>query len=524
MSDFPPSGFEMTIGELVCHAAAKYGEKSAVLSNVESRVLTFDEIGKAVASTSGWLMAKGVKRGDRLCFFSSADPAAMILFWSAACVGAISVPVDPLLGTSSVDYILRHADPKYIFCDSSMVDKCLTATQSGERIIPISSCFSSAAEIPRNEYLYDTFSGECMTTPGDPAVILYTSGSMGHPKGVLLSHGALCRSGALMGDFYQWDSGDVFLNLAELHTMSGLRNSCITPLFAGCAVWKPPGESTRPVFSVVEEIRGGGCTLLGCGPMFIKQLRMFEDRIDSSALRSLRAFLCTGSALDPGLARWAYDHYGIPVLNYYGLTETTGFCAGHSFESFLENTGGIGLPVGASIDIVDENQGLVPGGQAGEIRISGPNLMLGYYREPELTAEVLCERGFLTGDTGFLAADGSIFLAGRKRNFIKTAGTELVHFEEVEMELEQHPMVKEAGVCSFVSGLGEERLAAFVVPTAYISSSMSFFNTLREFTGHRLGHHKVPSLFHIVSELPRNSSGKLRRTELKGVLTGVRLS
>lgn len=518
MSDFPTSGFKMTIGELVCHAAAKFGEKSAVLSNVESRVLTFDEIGKAVANTSGWLMAKGVKRGDRLCFFPSADPAAMILFWSAASVGAISVPIDPSLGTSSVDYILRHADPKYIFCDSSLVDKCLTATQSGDRIIPISSCFSGEAPIPR------TFSGECMAAPGDPAVILYTSGSTGHPKGVLLSHGSLCRSGALMADFYQWDSGDVFLNLAELHTMSGLRNSCITPLFAGCAVWKSPNESTRSVFSVVEEIRSGGCTLLGCGPMFIKQLRMFEDRIDSSALRSLRALLCTGSALDPGLARWSYDHYGIPVLNYYGLTETTGFCAGHSFESFLENSGGIGLPVGASIDIVDENQWRVPGGEAGEIRISGPNLMLGYYREPELTAQVLGEQGFLTGDTGFLAADGFIFLVGRKRNFIKTASTELVHFEEVEMELERHPLVKEAGVCGFVSGLGEERLAAFVVPEADISSSMSFFNTLREFVGHRLGHHKVPSVFHIVSELPRNSSGKLRRTELKGVLTGVRSS
>ena len=155
---------------------------------------------------------------------------------------------------------------------------------------------------------------------------------------------------------------------------------------------------------------------------------------------------------------------------------------------------------------------------AGELVITSPNLMLGYYKEKELSDASLRNGQFYTGDIGKITKEGEIILVGRKKNFIKNAHTELVYFEEVEMALEQHPQVDEAAVGGVVNRFGSEQLVAFVVPYGTIPSKDDFMSGLKNFLHERIGRLKVPQTINIVESLPRHSSGKLSRQGIERML------
>ncbi len=351
-------------------------------------------------------------------------------------------------------------------------------------------------------------------SPDTPAAILYTSGSTGYPKGVILSHAALCRSGQAMSSHFHWKSDDRFINLAGFHTMSGLRNSAIVSFIAGALVLPANVDGFASFFNIIESIKDNRATLLGCAPIFVKQLWLFKDRIDPDHIKTLRAILCTGSNLDPTLVGDVYNYFNLPVINYYGLTETAGFCAGYSLQNFTSNNGGIGFPVGATITVQDESGQTLRCGTVGELIINSPNLMLGYYKEKELSDASLRNGQFYTGDMAKITNAGEIILIGRKKNFIKNAHTELVHFEEVEVALEQHPQVVEAAVCGSVNRLGSEQLVAFIVPHGNIPPLEDFVSGLKAFLLERIGRHKVPQTINVVTVLPRNNTGKLDRQEI----------
>ncbi|HHD63995.1 MAG TPA: long-chain fatty acid--CoA ligase [Desulfobulbaceae bacterium] len=488
-------------------------------SNDDVDHFSFEEIVYLTARTANALLASGVQRGDRVALLLPTCLEAVVLFYATATVGAVTVPMDYGMGSDTKAYILQHAAPCLVFCGVGSEVGLMKCGWPARQIVTIGASGSSMAnefEHWLEQAIPSFFTGSVDSI--DPAVLLYTSGSTGCPKGVLLSHGALCRSGFQFARHYGWHKQDLFFNLAELHTMSGLRNTCITPLWTNSGVHLCPPEERRSVFEIIEQINRFGCSLLGGAPIFVRQLRLFYGRFNRVNLERLRVIFCTGALLDADLVHWIYDNYNIPVLNYYGLTETCGFCAGHSMSTFLEHVDGIGFPVDATLSIVDASDNYLPSQRAGELCVSSPNLMLGYYKQPEMTDNVLKNGCFHTGDQAWQTKDGNIVLIGRKKNFIKTALTELVYFEEVELALERHPQVREAGVCGFISGLGDERLAAFVATGSTVESEEVFFSKLQRYISQHLGTHKSPSVFYLLDRLPRTSSGKLLRKELELIL------
>lgn len=506
-------GKDATLCQVFAYTETKWFDKAGLAYG--EAILPFGTLCRMARSLSRLLADSGIRSGDRVAVFSKDPLECLTAFWGVTLLGAVFVPLNPDSGHDTLRYVLEQSAPLCLIYNSAeenlVASLGLSAVQTKSIVVEVllrdnpsrKSCHHWAGPLP---------------APDTPAVILYTSGSTGNPKGVVLSHGALSRSAASMASHYCWSSDDRFLNLAEFHTMSGLRNTAIVPFIAGTLILQTKPDERDSFFKIIESIKNCRATLLGGAPIFVKQLSLFKDRIDPDQIKSLRAILCTGSILDPTLVEEIFQHLNLPVINYYGLTETAGFCAGYSLANFSGSKGGIGFPVGAVITVQNECGEILECESPGELIVTSPNLMLGYFKEQDLTDASLRNGQFFTGDIGKITKAGEIILIGRKKHFIKNAHTELVYFEEVEMALEQHPQVGEAAVCGTVNRLGCEQLVAFIVPRGCIPSKDDFISGLKIYLQERIGRLKVPQEINIVERLPRHGSGKLSRQGIERML------
>ncbi|MCF6290638.1 MAG: acyl--CoA ligase [Desulfobacterales bacterium] len=513
----------MSTLQLLCaDAFEKFADRTALLIDDSGEKITYGEADTVTDRIAARLRAAGVRPGDRICSWASLNLESILLAWACFSYGAVFVPLDHSLPPAPVLDTCRELTPRLFFMDHDRRKIMAAARPAGDTEIVIYDEPAGAADFP----LFSFWLEEAGTFPPaysprvvsdeQTAVILYTSGSTGVAKGVMLSHGALYRSGALVVDLFKWQPDDVFMNLGDLHAMSGLRNTCIAILLAGCTA-VIAGEAVRgTVLLLPEVIRRHRCTFIGIAPIVIRQLNMMADHFSPSLFSSLRAVLCTGGFLDPRQTIKFYDHTGRPVLNYYGLTETSGLCAGHGLDSFLPDDPGIGPAVGARLEIVDEHDQPLPAGRPGQLRVRSLNLMQGYYGRPDLTETVLRDGWFYTGDIAEQRPDGHFILRGRCRNIIKNAHTDLIHLEEVELALEQHHQVMEAAVHPYRSEFGDERMAAYIVPRqrTAVESSAAIISELQQFLLHKLGRRRLPHCFVTIDRLPRSGSGKLLRNNL----------
>jgi len=510
---------EETLLHLFSSAVLKYGGKNFVVSDIDGSVFSFEEVNEVVSRIMVRLAAEGLIKGDKVCVYAPLHTEAFFLFWAAMNMGLIFVPVDFIWPKGMLNKVLDQIRPKLLFCDQERFSEFSRGTRDDLQTILFDETENDHSySRPVFSKWLDHSPGTVQITqvlPDDKAVILYTSGSTGDPKGVVLSHGALYRSGLLVKEIFGWSSHDVLLNPGELHSMSGLRNSCVATLHAGCSFVVTSLSKRTNIFQMSECIEQYQCTQFSTAPIAIRQFMQFKDRIPKTALSSLRSILSTGSNLPQYLLDSFYEYFRIPVLNYYGLTETTGLCVGHSLESFGNACGSIGLPVGCVAEIVDADGNVLENSATGELRITGKNLMLGYYNNQELTNTILRDGWLYTGDFALKRADGHIVLMGRKRNIIKNAHTDLVHPEEVELTLEKHPRIREAAVYGFTSAFGDERMAAFLVPDVRPARVADLLKELRIYLTNELGPHKVPAVFFIKDHLPRGSTGKILREQLK---------
>jgi len=479
---------------------------------------TFSQCAQVVEKISARLNSS-CKKGDCLCVYSTLHLESILTFWACMSAGIIFVPLDPNGAVPSTARILDQVAVKLLFCDYE--HHCAINNQFNVPQIVFDEeqehQLLSRADQHFSAWLEDVSSetvSEPKVSPDTTAVILFTSGTNNVPKGVMLSQNALCESGRLFANSYSWKHPDLLFCPGEMHTMSGLRNPCITSLHSGSAFLLTSRAARSDVFSIIANINNYECTYLNAAPILIRQLLQFSDRIPHHILQNLKAILTTGSNVTEDLVREFFRIYGVPIFNYYGLTETCGFCVAVLPELFENSPGSIGLPIGCQIEIVDENDIIVKPGQVGELKICSPNLMQGYYKTRQLTSKVLKNGWFYTGDLARQREDGMLELVGRKSDIIKNAYTELIHPAEIETVLERHPKVAEAGVCGFYSSLGDERLVAFIVTHATQHTRSSLFEELKKLVYEDLSPHKVPSLFYFRESLPYNTNGKLIRSEL----------
>ena len=426
---------------------------------------------------------------------------ATSIFWRCMEAGAVFVPID----RSWPDYLIERAtagiSPRAIVTTKQRSDAL-------ERIFPGAMLLEMEGAAEKL-----TGSGDPQPGPQSDAVYLFTSGSTGVPKAVVHSRASLAHSAALALEIFGWRQGERLLNLAELHTMSGLRNSLIAAPMGGVD-WLPFAALDQAnFFDLIEVVHNSGCEHVVAGPAFVRQLGSFGDRIEKDRFSRVKAIYSTGAHLPADAAQAVFERFGLPVINYYGLTETGGICLSQRREDWTPHDTSLGRPVGCEARLIGMNGAET---NEGELQVKSSQLMTAYLNDPEATAHRFDHGWLKTGDVMSRDEDGNFHLRGRADLFIKTRSTDRVHPEEIETVLELHPAVAEAGVVGVENPSGGEHL---VVLAAIRGGGTVTPVALADFVVERLGPSRKPTEVRLVASLPRLASGKLNRPELRALLS-----
>jgi long-chain acyl-CoA synthetase len=452
---------------------------------------------------AGTLRSRGIAPGDRVGLVLPNVPAFPILFYGALLAGAAVVPMNPLLKAREVEYYLNDSGMSLVFGWDGGGDVVPTAAEAvGIRGVVVSALGPSAEQLE----------GEPITVPverddSDTAVILYTSGTTGQPKGAELTHRNLNTNAHMTVDtLIEITSDDVIMGCLPLFHVFGLTcglnaavvsGSCLTllPRFDGGKALEMVGRDKVTVFEGVPTMYAG---------------MLHHANAGSADMSSLRTCITGGSAMPVEILKAFEQKFGCQVLEGYGLSETSPV-ASFNQPGRERKPGSIGFQVrGCEMRLVDDDGNDVGADTPGEIAIRGENVMKGYWGRPEATAEAIPDGWFRTGDIATKDADGYYFIVDRKKDLIIRGGYN-VYPREVEETLYEHPAVAEAAVVGMKhSDLGEEIGAAVALKAGQSADP----DELRDFVKERMAAYKYPRKVWIVDALPKGPTGKILRREV----------
>lgn len=498
----------LELAGLLGQELARHGERTALVDGSTGQAWSYRAAERMAARIQAGLAERGLSAGDHLLIRSWACMPAVLCCWAAWRMGAVPVPVDPSWPPFLLDPVRTQVAPRL-----ELGQEGTPAPGHGALLLADAQGQPSARVQAWLRLEREPAATVLPVADAAPGAVLWTSGSSGRPKGVVLSRGALARSARQVVATFGWRADDRFLNLGEPHAMSGLRNTCLAPVACGAAVVLVPPAARAHAFGVQDCLERHRITGLGAGPGLVRLVLKLGVRLRPAPWAGLDWLLCTGGALAPADAAAFRAWSGQPVINYYGLTETTGLCIAQTPRSARDGDDTLGWPTGAQCRILDPEGGTCPPGTAGELVIQGPNLMLGYLGQPEWTARVLRGDGFHTGDQARLRADGRVELVGRLGHAIKTVHTDLLFPEEIELALAGHPDLADAAAVG-VPGRDGDRLVVFLVPRDPAASPQDLAGALHPFLAARLGPGRLPSAYRCLAQVPRLASGKLDRQTL----------
>ena len=509
---------DQTIGQLWRRAVRHYPDHTLLLALEDGGAFTYAEADQVVQQVRVALRRSGCQPGAAVALHAPLHAEVLLLSWACWLEGLVLVPVSTALPHATTHDILRSVAPRLVLTTAER------AATLDTRAAVLLLDHDEAGPAPAGSQWFAEWLGDddeaavddVATSPADVAVILFTSGSTGLPKGVPLTHGQLYRSGRLVTETFGWLATDRFLAVGDADAMSGLRNAALAPLEVGAAVVVPGPADKQSAATLAEALARGAATLVAASPALLRQWTQLGRRV-AGDLRSLRLVMSTGSQLTPALRHDFGQAFGIPLVNYYGLTETTGICLAERPEQVQPGADTVGWPVGCLAQVVNEAGQPLPPGERGELRIYGDNLLQGSYVGPGRAAVSPVRAGWLyTGDTAVANGDGSISLVGRLSERIKNAHSEVVYPLEIETHLLAHAAVSEAAVCALRGG-ETEKLAAFVTLHEGHSADV-LVPELRRYLASRAGAHKVPAVLRVLPALPYTPNGKLAKQALLDLL------
>jgi long-chain acyl-CoA synthetase len=488
------------LANILKDTASRHGDRIALkLGDTE---LTYAKLEEASARAAGLLRSRGIEAGDRVAVMLPNVPYFAILYFAILRTGAVVVPLNPRYGSSEVAYHVGDSDAKLLFVWHQFSD-------AGEKGAAETDAEMIAVEPGKFEELLgdaEESSEVADRERDDIAVILYTSGTTGKPKGAVLTHGNVAKSTAVATTLVEMSEDDVILGALPFFHVFGQACGLNSATKLGACVSLIPKFTAE---ATLEAIQRDGVTIFEGVPTMYSAVLNHDGR-DNYDTSSLRVGIAGGQAMPVEVMEKFEQAFGIEVLEGYGLSET---CAIGTFNYPGERKpGSIGKPVeGVEVKVVDDDRNEVEQGEIGEIAIKGANVMREYWNKPKETEEDLREGWFHTGDMGHVDEDGYVFIDDRKKDMIIRGG-ENVYPREIEEVLYQHDGIEEVAVIGVEhERLGEEVAAAVVLKEKDGVSA----DDLRGFAADKLAKYKVPTKFWFLDELPKGPTGKILKREIE---------
>jgi len=508
-----PSETEDDLATVWRCAVERNRERPFLLEDADGSRFTYGDAGSIVEALAHRLRAPGLGPGSRVLVWAALHPESIFLFWACALVGALYIPLDPDLPEGRAREMARQMAPDLVVADAARIGGleglAPAIVLDGEGVPPpgVPELSAWIREEDRRPFPAPPPARQAPL----PAAVIFTSGSEGRPKAVVLRQSALAHSGRLVARAYGWGPGDLLLSTGELHAVSGLRNPALAVVHAGAAAVLVPPEVRHSPLAAAALIQRLGVTVLATVPAALRHLLAAAPRLGPDGLRPLRMVLVAGSRLPKELREAFLRTFSVPVYNYYGLTETAGFCAGDlpGDPPALPDT--IGREVDALVRVVGEGGEEVAAGEIGELWVQSANCMIEYAGDPAGTESAYAGRWFKTGDRVRRNPDGSLALLGRRTELLKNAHGELVSAVRVEEALRGDPQLADACVRSALSDSGLEIFRAFVAPRAPVApqARTAFTHALRSRLADALGPKEVPEELVLVERIPRTAGGKV---------------
>lgn len=511
----------MNLTEQLHETAIKMGDKTAYYFMDQSS--TYAELDGAVTKFADGLSKLGVKKGDHIALLLGNSPHFVIGLHGALRLGATVIPINPIYTPDEIGYIVNNGDVKavvtldllvpliekmhqalpkvenYIICDTPQ-------GQASEQDLSALSAFSKMKSFTQLIALGDIVFKGLELEEDDTAVILYTSGTTGKPKGAMLTHKNLYSNAKDVSDYLHMNENDRVITTLPMFHVFCLTVALNAPLMNGATILIDPKFSPKEIFRLAKKYEP---TVFAGVPTMYNFLLQYEDG-NPEDLKSLRLCISGGAAMPVALLHGFEKKFNVIVSEGYGLSEASPVTCFNPLDK-PRKAGSIGQSImNVENKVVNELGEEVSVGEVGELTVRGPNVMKGYYKLPEETAATIRDGWLYTGDLAKRDEEGYFYIVDRKKDLILVGGYN-VYPREVEEVLYNHREVVEAAVL----GVPDPNLGEAVKCYVVTNNPQLTEEFLLAYCAEHLARYKVPSSIEFLEELPKNTTGKILRRALK---------
>lgn len=470
------------------------------------RTLNYAQLKSESESLGRVLLKLGLRKGDKVGLMLHNGYQTARLLLGVMYGGFVVAPINLLAQRSQLEYVLDHSDVQVIFVEEENRERLNDALAKLSRPVRVfvidvdSGDIFSEADIPEVDLP--------AVAEDDDALLMYTSGTTGLPKGVVLTHKNVVSGGIYTSQAHELTAKDRVLCVLPLYHINGQIVTTVAPLVHGGSVVMPHRFSASNYWDLVSQHR---CTWINFVPTIVAYL-LNGPRPQSEQLKQVRFARSASAPLPPSLHKEFEQKFGIGIIETFGMTETAAPCFTNPFDASKRKYGSPGTAFGNEAKIIDPQTGETLGPNTpGEMMVRGDNVMKGYYKAAEITAKTLELDGWLhTGDLGYLDDDGFVFVTGRLKELIIKGGENIAP-REIDEALLKHPAVLEAAAVGIPdTNYGQEIMACVVLKTEIDCSE----HELLDFCRAELGPYKTPKAIKFVESLPKGPSGKVQRLKL----------
>lgn len=500
-ADNPESVFDLINRHAKQNPTAQY-----LIDPTNNESISYLELKQQVENIVALIQSHGLKQGEAVAFAMSNSPRSVVTILGIMYGGYLATALNLVAGNEVLVYVLEHSETKLIL-----------ANENGANIVaPVLDKLDTAPPMLRVDLPVDevgSYQSNHDVSPSLDALLMYTSGTTGRPKGVVLTQANLLAGGNNTALAHQLSPTDIGLCVLPLYHINGLCVTVMGALVSGGALVVPPKFSASNFWKIVIE---KSCTWFSIVPTHISYLLHNETETPSGeALKSVRFGRSASAPLSPEVQEAFEERFCIPIIETMGLTETSAQILSNPLAPGVRKIGSPGIAFGNEVLIGDSNQKELPRGEEGEVLVRGPNVMRLYLKNEKATQQALTNDGWLrTGDLGNMDEDGYVFITGRLKELIIKGGENIAP-REVDEALYTHSDIIEAAAFSVkCANYGETVMAAVTVSQG---SSLTEHDLIK-LCNEKLGAFKTPDRIHFLPELPKGPSGKIQRKKLAELL------